>query len=74
MMLIQYSIEPLKLVVDNKITKIISDENGVVKLATISIPNSDIQHTLIENINYTGPFLPDSLNQYIHWPIIIKFN
>ena len=41
-----------------RLPKIISDENGVVKLATISIPNSDIQHTLIENINYTGPFLP----------------
>lgn len=42
-----------------RLPKIISDSNGSVKLATISIPNTDIQHTLIENINYTGPFLPN---------------
>ncbi|RCK55202.1 4-hydroxyphenylpyruvate dioxygenase [Candida viswanathii] len=45
-----------------RLPKIISDENGSVKLATISIPNCDIQHTLIENINYTGPFLPGYSN------------
>lgn len=45
-----------------RLPKIISDENGSIKLATISIPNSDIQHTLIENINYTGSFLPNYSN------------
>lgn len=37
---------------------IIADENGSVKVATISVPYTDIHHTLIEDIDYTGPFLP----------------
>ncbi|KAI5953700.1 TCRP [Candida jiufengensis] len=38
--------------------KIISDQNGSIKTATITVPNTDIQHTLIENVNYSGPFKP----------------
>ncbi|KAL6452263.1 hppD 4-hydroxyphenylpyruvate dioxygenase [Candida maltosa Xu316] len=38
---------------------IITDNNGSVKLCTIRIPNTDINHTLIENINYFGPYLPN---------------
>lgn len=50
-----------------RLPKIISDCNGSVRLGTISIPKTDIQHTLIENIDYTGPFLPnysESVTQY----------
>ncbi|KAI3406299.2 TCRP [Candida oxycetoniae] len=41
-----------------RLPKVLVDKHGAVKLATITVPNTDIQHTLIENINYTGPFLP----------------
>ncbi|CAD1809778.1 4-hydroxyphenylpyruvate dioxygenase [Candida parapsilosis] len=41
-----------------RLPRILSDENGSVKLATVTVPNTDIQHTLIENIDYTGTFLP----------------
>ncbi|KAI5966393.1 TCRP [Candida pseudojiufengensis] len=50
--------------------KIISDHNGSIKTATITVPNSDIQHTLIENINYSGPFKPgysDPLNNMFEY-------
>ncbi|KAG5421612.1 TCRP [Candida metapsilosis] len=41
-----------------RLPRILADENGSVKLATITVPNTDIQHTLIENMDYTGAFLP----------------
>lgn len=41
-----------------RLPRILSDENGSVKLAIITVPNTDIQHTLIENLDYTGTFLP----------------
>lgn len=41
-----------------KYPKIISDANGSVKLATILVPNTDIRHTLIQNIDFVGEFLP----------------
>ncbi|KAG7661341.1 TCRP [[Candida] subhashii] len=41
-----------------RLPKVLQDEHGAVKLATVTIPNTDIQHTLIQNLNYTGPFLP----------------
>ena len=57
-----------------RLPKIISDSNGSVKLATISIPNTDIQHTLIENINYTGPFYLIIRIQNLNYHKISKFN
>lgn len=42
-----------------RIPKIITDEYGSVKLATVIVPGTDINHTLIQNIDYTGPFLPN---------------
>lgn len=39
--------------------RILLDQNGSVKVATICIPSTDIYHTLIENINYNGPYLPN---------------
>ncbi|RLV95648.1 4-hydroxyphenylpyruvate dioxygenase [Spathaspora sp. JA1] len=45
-----------------RLPKLLQDNNGSVKLATISIPNTDIQHTLIQNIDYSGPFLPGYSN------------
>ncbi|KAI5958201.1 TCRP [Candida theae] len=41
-----------------RLPRVLSDENGSVKLATVTVPNTDIQHTLIENLDYTGTFLP----------------
>ncbi|KAI5969439.1 TCRP [Candida margitis] len=41
-----------------RLPRVICDENGSVKLATVTVPNTDIQHTLIENLDYTGNFLP----------------
>ncbi|KAK6203127.1 4-hydroxyphenylpyruvate dioxygenase [Scheffersomyces amazonensis] len=41
-----------------RLPRIIQDKHGSVKLATITIPKTDIQHTLIENIDYKGNFLP----------------
>ena len=38
--------------------RISSDENGLLKLATVRLPSTDICHTLIEHIDYSGPFLP----------------
>lgn len=38
--------------------RLVHDEHGWVKTATINLPLTDICHTLIENINYLGPFLP----------------
>lgn len=37
---------------------IISDEYGQLKIAKVQIPATDITHTLVENINYSGPFMP----------------
>lgn len=37
---------------------VISDKYGSVKVATIAIPSTDIHHTLIQNIDYRGPYLP----------------
>ncbi|EGW33097.1 4-hydroxyphenylpyruvate dioxygenase [Spathaspora passalidarum NRRL Y-27907] len=45
-----------------RLPKVLHDNNGKVKLATISIPNTDIQHTLVQLIDYTGPFLPGYFN------------
>ncbi|CAK9438307.1 uncharacterized protein LODBEIA_P25310 [Lodderomyces beijingensis] len=44
----------------------LTDANGTVKLATLTVPNTDLQHTLIENVNYTGPFLPGYSNTVRH--------
>lgn len=41
-----------------KYPNVISDKYGSVKVATIAIPSTDIHHTLIQNINYRGPYLP----------------
>lgn len=41
-----------------KYPNVISDKNGSVKVATIAIPSTDIHHTLIQNIDYRGPYLP----------------
>lgn len=38
--------------------KVYSDHQGSVKMATIQIPQTDIQHTLVENIDYKGEYLP----------------
>lgn len=38
---------------------VISDKYGIVKIATIKVPNTDILHTLIEDVNYVGPYLPN---------------
>ncbi|ODV80683.1 4-hydroxyphenylpyruvate dioxygenase [Suhomyces tanzawaensis NRRL Y-17324] len=38
--------------------RLLADEMGAVKIATISVPNTDILHTLIQNIDYKGPYLP----------------
>lgn len=38
--------------------KVYRDSYGSVKSATISVPFTDIRHTLIENIDYNGPYLP----------------
>jgi len=37
---------------------IISDDFGSVKIATIGVPNTDLHHTMVENINYIGSYLP----------------
>ncbi|CAI5757712.1 unnamed protein product [Candida verbasci] len=42
-----------------KSPRLIHDSNGAIKIATIGVPNIDIQHTLMENINYNGPYLPN---------------
>lgn len=39
--------------------KLYRDELGSVKSATIIIPYTDIRHTLIQKIDYTGPYLPN---------------
>lgn len=41
-----------------RIPKVIADEFGSVKLATVIVPGTDINHTLIQNIDYTGAYLP----------------
>lgn len=38
--------------------RILNDENGLLKLATVRLPSTDMCHTLIENIDYSGPFIP----------------
>lgn len=35
------------------------DEQGSVIIATIKTPFSDLRHTLIENLDYIGPYLPN---------------
>lgn len=45
-----------------KYPKISIDKYGSVKMATIVIPGTDISHTLIENIDYTGKYLPHYSN------------
>lgn len=37
----------------------ISDKYGSVWIATIAIPLSDLHHTLVEFIDYAGPYLPN---------------
>lgn len=37
----------------------ISDEYGSVWIATVGTPLSDLHHTLVEIIDYTGPYLPN---------------
>lgn len=37
----------------------LSDKDGSLKLAIIEFPGLNVQHTLIQNINYTGPYLPN---------------
>lgn len=44
----------------------ISDKYGKVKIATIGVPNTDLLHTLIENVNYVGSYLPNYLNKNDH--------
>lgn len=41
-----------------KLPRIISSDQGSVKIATISVPSTDIRHTLVQNIDFTGIFLP----------------
>lgn len=38
---------------------VISDQFGSVKIASIGVPNTDLVHTLIENIDYRGTYLPN---------------
>lgn len=38
--------------------KILRDDFGSVKVATIGIPNTDIHHTIVEVVDYKGNFLP----------------
>ncbi|CUM68020.1 uncharacterized protein PRCAT00005735001 [Priceomyces carsonii] len=42
-----------------KVPRVLSDEYGSVKLATIAIPDTDLQHTLVQIIDYCGPYLPN---------------
>ncbi|KAK6454533.1 4-hydroxyphenylpyruvate dioxygenase [Scheffersomyces xylosifermentans] len=42
-----------------RLPKLMKDTNGSVKLATITIPKTDIQHTLIQVLDYKGPYLPN---------------
>ncbi|KAK6464046.1 4-hydroxyphenylpyruvate dioxygenase [Scheffersomyces coipomensis] len=57
-----------------RLPRIIEDKNGSIKLATITIPKTDIQHTLIQNINYTGSFLPNYSNSINHSDNNIELN
>ncbi|CAH6723023.1 putative 4-hydroxyphenylpyruvate dioxygenase [[Candida] jaroonii] len=47
-----------------KYPKISVDQYGSVKMATIVIPGTDIRHTLIENIDYVGNYLPHYSNEF----------
>lgn len=51
-----------------KLPQTISDVHGSIKLATIAVPYTDIHHTLIQNINYSGPFLPNYTRSIIEKP------
>lgn len=42
--------------------RVLEDSQGSVKLATISVPQTDIQHTLIEFVDFRGQFLPNYAN------------
>ncbi|CAK7905612.1 hypothetical protein CAAN1_29S00782 [[Candida] anglica] len=35
-----------------------TDKSGSVKIAIIGVPNTDIQHTMIQNLDYKGNYLP----------------
>lgn len=37
---------------------VVSDDSGSIKTATVRVPDTDLMHTLVENINYTGVFMP----------------
>lgn len=37
---------------------VIGDEHGSVKLAVVGVPDSDLRHTLIQKLDYKGPYLP----------------
>lgn len=52
-----------------KYPKIISDQFGSIKIATVTLPNTDIRHTLIENIDYKGNYLPnyESVNKAVNY-------
>lgn len=38
--------------------RVVGDNQGSVLIATIGVPFSDLQHTLVENLNYSGVYLP----------------
>lgn len=46
----------------------ISDQYGTVWIATVGMPLSDLHHTLVEFVDYTGPYLPKyaSVNSNSH--------
>lgn len=51
-----------------KVPQTLTDDNGSVRIATIAVPYTDIHHTLIQNIDYFGPFLPNYTKSLIVKP------